>query len=185
MDIGCGSGISSQNLHFYGASYVLGIDISERFISEAKKREIKGRLEFLNRDLMSPIEGTYDIIFGRAILHHIDYKVVLKSLYYSNLNYGGIMVFMEPLGSNLLIRLSKFIVKSAHTPDEKPFFRQDLRWLRENFWNFEMYPINYPSLVFGILSSIIFSNPHNYLMRLSDKINFWLGKKVRLLAPNF
>ncbi len=71
LDIGCGSGISSQNLHFYGASYVLGIDISERFISEAKKREIKGRLEFLNRDLMSPIEGTYDIIFGRAISHQL------------------------------------------------------------------------------------------------------------------
>ena len=131
---------------------------------------------------MSPIKGTYDIIFGRAILHHIDYKVVLKRLYYSNLNYGGIMIFVEPLGSNLLIRLFKLIVKSAHTSDEKPFFRQDLRWLRENF---EMYPINYFSLVFGILSSIIFSNSHNYLMRLSDKIDFWLGKKVRLLAPNF
>ncbi len=92
------------------------------------------------------------------------------------------MVFVEPLGSNLLIRLFKLIVKSAHTSDEKPFFRQDLRWLRENF---EMLPINYFSLVFGILSSIIFSSPYNYLMRLSDKIDFWLGRNVRLLAPNF
>jgi len=185
LDIGCGLGISSWNLYSLGALYVHGVDISKRFISEAKKKEIKGELEFSNKNIMEPIEETYDIIFGRAILHHIDYRTVLKRLYCSNLNHSGIMIFMEPLGSNLLLRLFYFIAKSAHTPDERSFLRQDLRWLRENFEDFEIIPINYLSLVFGILSSMIFSNPYNYLMRLSDKIDCWLGRNIKLLIPNF
>jgi len=55
---------------------------------------------------MEPIEGTFDIIYGRAILHHVEYKTLLKRLYEKNLNSGGFMIFMEQLGSN---SLSKFI----------------------------------------------------------------------------
>ena len=105
LDMGCAEGGGSYKLFSLGAGYVHGIDISEKFISEAKKLEVKGRLEFSNKDATAPIEERFDIILGRAILHHIDYRAVLNRLYDLNLNQGGSIIFMEPLGSNLLIKL--------------------------------------------------------------------------------
>jgi SAM-dependent methyltransferase len=185
LDMGCAEGGGSYKLFSLGAGYVHGIDISEKFISEAKKLEIKGRLEFSNKDATAPIEERFDIILGRAILHHIDYRAVLNRLYDLNLNRGGSIIFMEPLGSNLLIKLYHNIAKSAHTPDEKPFFRNDLKWLRENFRNIEVIPINYLSLPFGILSSFLFSGPDNYIMRLCDRVDCWLAGNIKFIVPNF
>ncbi|NJL52516.1 MAG: hypothetical protein HC930_10405 [Hydrococcus sp. SU_1_0] len=64
------------------------------------------------------------MIFGRAILHHLDYQEVLGRLYRDNLNPGGVMIFMEPLGSNLLLRLYWQLAKEAHTPDENLYARR-------------------------------------------------------------
>lgn len=185
LEVGCAAGGTSYELHSLGARHVLGIDISEMFISEAKKLEIKGQLEFSNKDATAPMEEKFDTIFGRAILHHIDYRPVLSRLYDHNLNQGGSIIFMEPLASNILIRLYHSISKSAHTPDEKPFSRGDLDWLRGNFPNIELTPINYLSLPFGVLSSFLFSRPDNYLMRLCDRIDHWLSKNIEFIIPNF
>lgn len=185
LDIGCGQGDSSVKLLGLGAGYVHGIDISQRFFAEAKEKEINGRLDFSNADVMQPIPGTFDLIVGRAILHHIEFKSVLKRLYKSNLNEGGMMVFMEPFGDNLLIRLFHKIAKSAHTPTEKPFVREDLNWLRENFPDSEILPMNYVSLPVGIISSLLFSDPDNFIMRFCDKVDMWVAQNVKFLLPHF
>ncbi len=184
LDIGCGYGGSSLELLAQEASYVFGIDISERFIASAKGFAQKKRLDFALHDISQPIKGKYDIIFGRAILHHLDYQEVLERLYRDNLNPNGIMIFMEPLGSNLLLRLYWWIAKNAHTPDEKPFMRQDLTWLNYKFAHFTLIPINYFSLLFGILSSKLFSHPDNLLMRISDILDTKLAK-ISFLQPNY
>ena len=168
-----------------GAGYVCGIDISEKAIEEANKTAIKGRLEFSNKDIAEHIDGSYDIIFGRAALHHLDYRTVLTRLYESNLKPGGFMIFMEPLGSNLLIKLYHAVTKSAHTPDEKPFYREDLKWLSRTFPNLQIIPVNYFSLIFGLISSFLFSQADNVLMRLCNKIDCWIAKDVKYLVPNF
>ena len=184
LDIGCGPGGSSLDLLRQQASYVYGIDISERFISLAKQNEQKNRLDFALHDVSQPIPGKYDVIFGRAILHHLDYQEVLLRLYADNLTTGGIMLFMEPLGSNLLLRLYWQIAKNAHTPDEKPFMRQDLNWLSSQFNHFTMIPINYFSLLFGILSSKLFTSPDNWLMKISDILDTKLVK-IDYLKPHY
>lgn len=176
LDIGCGYGGSSLDLLQQDASYVHGIDISERFIASAKGYAQENRLDFDLHDISQPIEGQYDVIFGRAILHHLDYQEVLERLYQDNLSSGGIMIFMEPLGSNLLLRIYWQIAKNAHTPDEKPFMRQDLAWMKSKFNHFTLIPINYFSLLFGILSSKLFHQPDNLLMRISDILDTKLAK---------
>jgi hypothetical protein len=91
---------------------------------------------------------------------------------------------MEPLGSNLLLRLYWQFAKDAHTPDEKPFMRQDLHWLQRQFSQFTFIPINYFSLLSGILSSKIFSRPDNLLMKISDILDTKLAM-VSYLQPNY
>lgn len=185
LDLGCGNGGSSHEFLSMGAGYVYGIDISEKAISAAKKGEVKGNLEFSIKDVSGPIDGKFDIIFGRAILHHIDYRTILNRLYQTNLVRGGFMFFMEPLGSNLLIKMYHKFVKSAHTQDEKPFCRKELRWLRKNYQNFQIIPVNYTSLPFGVLSTCVFSNADNVMMRICNKVDCWIARNIKCMIPNF
>lgn len=185
LDIGCGDGASSEALLALGAAYVLGIDVAETFIAKARAREVPGRLEFVNGDIGSPVEGGFDVVFGRAILHHLDYRGVLERLHESNLRPGGSMIFMEPLGSNLLIRLFHAMARSAHTPDERSFDRSDLGWFRQRFPRLEILPINYLSFPAAIVSSLVFRRADNLVMRLCDRADDWLARHVRRLVPQF
>lgn len=185
LELGCGKGGASKRLFSFGADYIYGIDVSEKFILEAKKKEIKGKLEFSNKDVTVPIEGKFDIIFGKAILHHVNYRSILERMYSTNLNSYGFMVFIEPLGSSFFMRLWFFFGKKAHTPDEKPLYRKDLKWLVNSFQHVEIIPINYFSFLGGILSSMIFSNPNNFIMQVCDKIDYWIAKNIKFLKPNF
>lgn len=185
LEIGCGAGGYSEKLFSFGAAYVLGTDISRKGIARAKTREIAGKLEYSVVDVSEPIEGVFNVIVGRAVLHHLDYKDVLKRLYQDNLSNNGLMIFWEPLGSNWLIRAYHALGKSLHTPDERPFYRGDLRWLAGNFPDFRFLPVNYLSLPFGIVSSFIFASADNVVLRVSDRADRLLARKAKFLHANF
>jgi hypothetical protein len=87
---------------------------------------------------------------------------------------------MEPVGSNLFSKAFHATVREAHTPDERPFMLDDQRWLRENFTQAQLEPINYRSFPAGILSSFVFAAPDNPLMRGADRVDRGLE---RLLPP--
>jgi hypothetical protein len=91
---------------------------------------------------------------------------------------------MEPLGSNPLIKLYQ-VFSNAHTPDEKSFDREDIKWLRSNFKNIGIYPINLLSLPLGMLSTYVFRSANNFMLRLADKVDTWIGEKSRASAPMF
>ena len=185
LELGCADGGDCLRLLDAGAEYVCGIDVSERNVADANARRVPGKLEFMSTDAMAPIPGTFNVIFGQAILHHLDWRVLLPRLYRNNLLPGGRMVFLEPLGANLILRIYRRISKSAHTLHEIPFYARDLRWLRRTFPGTQIIPRNYLSLVFGILSSRCFPSADNGLMRLCDRVDWWLGQNVRCLVPRF
>ncbi len=185
LDLGCGPGISSQKLLSFGAAYVLGVDISEACVAQALPLAIDGRLEFQQMDINKPIHGRYDLAHGRAVLHHLEFGPILKRLYDENLAPGGIMVFMEPLGDNLLSRIFRVLAPAAHTPDERSFTRRDLRWFRDSFDEVEIYPYNYLSYPLGVLSSLCLPRPDNLMLRICDRIDTWLARKASLLESRF
>jgi SAM-dependent methyltransferase len=185
LEIGCGDGSYARELLDAGAAYVRGVDISEKFIAMARLRAVPGRLEFVTADASQPVGDCFDLVFGRAILHHLDYQPVLQRLYDTNLSPGGLMVFMEPLGSNLLIRLFHAVARSAHTPDERPFFRRDIDWFRSTFPRLEILPINYLSFPIGLLSSLVFRKADNALTRMGDRADRWIGRRLPPLVPQF
>jgi len=185
LEVGCADGLASKQAFDLGAKYVLGVDVSEDFISRAKQLERPGKLEFRCADAGKPISGTFDVIFGRSILHHIDYRSVLKNLIDNNLNANGLVVFMEPLGANPLIRLYSALARSAHTPDEQSFLRSDLKWLKAQYAHAMVYPYNLVSLPAGALSSLMFKSPDNFLLRASDRMDEWFARNLSLLTPYF
>jgi SAM-dependent methyltransferase len=180
LDVGCGRGASSKQALDYGADYVLGVDIAESELEEARSLEIPGKLEFRRHDLFEPLDGTFDLIFGRAILHHIDYQTVVRRLYDDNLAAGGAMVFMEPLGANLLTRGFHRFARAAHTPDERPMMPAELEWFRDEFPESQLIPINYLSYPVGIASSLVLKDPGNALMRFADRVDQALEKRPGL-----
>jgi SAM-dependent methyltransferase len=185
LEIGCASGEISERLLAANPAYIYGIDISSAQIEGANKRAIEGVLEFACKDASHGIEGQFDLIFGRSILHHVDYRPLLMRLYRENLGNQGTMIFYEPLGSNPLIRLYHLISRSGHTPDERPLFRGDLAWLKENFANVEVLPANLFSFIVGVPSSFISSRPDNFALRLCDHVDSWTGNNASFLTPCF
>jgi hypothetical protein len=95
------------------------------------------------------------------------------------------MLFYEPLGSNLLIRLFHALSRDAHTPDERPFERRDLVWLRTTFPGFALIPVNYLSLPLGTVSSLLFKKPDNALLRMADLVDDFLARHVSMLHHRF
>jgi SAM-dependent methyltransferase len=185
LDMGCGEGASSERLLGMGAAYVLGVDISQTAITRAQARAQPGRLEFLLGDVTRELEGRFECIFGRSILHHIDYQGALPHLYAEHLAPGGSMLFMEPQGENLLIRLYARLVAAAHTPDEQSFMEGDLRWLRRHYPSIELHPINYLTFPVAIATSSLRLRSDNALLRVCDRADEWLATHAPRLRTHF
>jgi len=185
LELGCADGVDCERVHALGAAYVHGIDVSQHFITRAHERGIPGKIAFTLGDVTQAIEGTWDVVFGKAILHHLDYRALLPRVHDAHLKPGGRMVFLEPLGENLLLRLYRVLSPAAHTADEAPLYRRDLAWLKRTFKTLRIIPRNYVSLPLGILSTVLFSDADNPLTRLADCADCWLAEHAKGLVPSF
>jgi SAM-dependent methyltransferase len=176
LEIGSGSGWYTVQLTNFGASYVLGTDISERRIALAKQRGLSDLRDYTVADLSEPFEGYFDVIVGRAILHHLNYQEVLQRLSSDNLHEHGLMLFYEPLGSNWLMRLFRRVSRNVHTLDERAFYKRDLTWMWKTFPEFTMIPVNYLSLPLSVVTSFLFENLNNLLLRFADRVDSLLAR---------
>jgi SAM-dependent methyltransferase len=185
-EIGCSYGVTARHVaDDLGASYVLGVDLASDALRVAKTRADPGRIEFEERDALELSDEIFEVIYGRSILHHIDYRPFLTRAYEHNLAMGGRMVFMEPLGHNLLTRGFHRFAKSAHTPDEKPLMREDLHWIASTFPRTRFQPVNYTSYPLGIASSFVFRDPENWLTCSADRIDRLIEARLPRMHANF
>jgi 2-polyprenyl-3-methyl-5-hydroxy-6-metoxy-1,4-benzoquinol methylase len=172
MDVGCGRGMLTAELHALGASSVYGFDISEGEV-EMARADYGGLpgVTFGVHGVDAPIEGAFDLIVGRSILHHLDFRQVFPTLFERNLAPGGRMLFMEPMSHPLTLAFHR-VVRSAHTPDEWPLTPDDVAWLQHRFAA-EVVPVNLLSFPMGVLSSMLLRSfsADNPLMRAADRID--------------
>ena len=113
LDFGCGSGSNSLLLARRGA-IVCGVDISHDLLSIARQRldrcAMPLRAQFIvasAHDL--PLEDrSFDLVFGIAILHHLDLARVSKEVH-RVLKPGGRAIFQEPVRNSRLIELGRRI----------------------------------------------------------------------------
>jgi SAM-dependent methyltransferase len=181
LEIGCGDGELSAELHAMGAHSVYGVDISPRYIERARARcaGLDG-VRFGLHAAEAPIEGRFDAIVGRAILHHLDLRAVLVKLFQTNLLPGGRMVFLEPMSHPLTVAFYR-LVRSAHTPDEWPLTPADVAWLRSRLAA-RVIPINFFSFPVGVVSSLGPLPAGNPLTRLADRLDRRLERRPRLIG---
>jgi SAM-dependent methyltransferase len=151
LEYGCGPG-SIAFLLSQTARSVVGIDISDVAIASARKTALERcpgrRLEFavMDAERLAFDDNTFDLICGRAILHHLDLERSFREIA-RTLKPGGAGVFYEPLGHNPAIRLYRHLTPAIRTPDEHPLLMRDFRLARRYFERVQMRPFCLLSLL--------------------------------------
>jgi len=126
VDFGCGSGANTALLTARGA-HVWAIDISEDLLRLGQRRlAVSGRdggatfIAGSAHDLPFP-DASIDVVFGIAILHHLDLDRVSREVR-RVLKPGGRAVFQEPVRNSAVIRFLRSLVP-YRAPDISPFER--------------------------------------------------------------
>ncbi|MGZ3733302.1 MAG: class I SAM-dependent methyltransferase, partial [Parachlamydiaceae bacterium] len=128
---GCGVNLKRAIEFINRGAMVYMIDISPRSIelvlNKVKELDIGDRIFPIAMDCedLKFAEGEFDAIYGRAILHHLNFEKAMSEIR-RVLKEGGVAVFIEPLGMNPLINLYRKLTPGRRTPHEKPLNLLDL-----------------------------------------------------------
>ena len=125
LDYGCGAGENSVLIASHGGSPV-GVDISPELIDMAEHRmNVCGMHDYefkVGSAHELPLEdGSVDIVFGMAILHHLDLDLASREVF-RVLKKGGKAIFLEPVRNSGLIRFVRGLIPYT-APDVSPFER--------------------------------------------------------------
>lgn len=140
LDFGCGSGRSAVALRAKGAR-LLALDISPHLLEVTRKRlaahGLEGDTEYLlatGHEMPIPSQ-TVDVVFGAAILHHLDLDEAADEVW-RVLKPGGIAVFIEPVRDSGLYRLLRRVFPNRSediSPFEYPLSTAQLERFRGRF----------------------------------------------------
>jgi SAM-dependent methyltransferase len=126
LDFGCGSGANTALLTNRGA-HVWAIDISEDLLRLGQRRLAvsgrRGEATFISasaHDLPLP-DDSIDVVFGMAILHHLDLDRVSREVR-RVLKPGGRAIFKEPVRNSAVIRFARKLIP-YRAPDISPYER--------------------------------------------------------------
>jgi len=140
LEYGCGTGSGSEKWLKFGA-ILTGIDISPEGIKKAKERiantEYNADYFVMNAESTEFDEGSFDIVFGIGIIHHLDLLNSYQELC-RILNKDGHAVLVEPLGHNPFINLYRALTPQIRTEDEHPLKMEHIRLLKQYFYNVEV-----------------------------------------------
>lgn len=141
LEIGCGTGEFTKRIAKTGA-YITAIDISPDLLEIAKKTipDVNVSFHIQNAEKFDFEDGSFDVVIGSSILHHLNLNPALKEVYRVLKREGGI-VFTEPNMLNPQIWMERnitFIRKITNTsPDETAF----IRWGKKT--GLDSYPNTY------------------------------------------
>ena len=137
LDYGCGAGENSVLIASHGAARVIGVDISPELIElGARRLALHGFASAADLRVGSahelPLETeSVDVVFGMAILHHLDLALASREVY-RVLKKGGRAIFLEPVRNSKLVRVARNLIPYT-APDVSPFERPLTDAELENF----------------------------------------------------
>lgn len=138
LDYGCGHGMAAVVLARRGAR-VTAFDLSHGYLEEARARAIANGVEIAlaqaDGEQLPFADGTFDRIWGNAVLHHLDIERAGRELF-RVLRPGGFAVFCEPWGENPVLNWARRRLPypgKERTPDEQPLRRRHVHILKQVF----------------------------------------------------
>lgn len=109
LDLACGTGFYARSFLDWGASSVVGVDISSAMLEQAKamsQDNTKNNITFLEADCSKPFVfpgGPFDIVFGAWLINYADTHESMVDFYRNiqvNLKPGGRYVGVTPPPTN-------------------------------------------------------------------------------------
>ena len=110
IDIGCGGGIYTRALAQLNATHVLGVDFSKKMIQTAKELSINfTNTSFLVGDAISMglEDQIADIVFERALIHHVSDISSCLTEAFRLLKSGGIYIIQDRTPEDISVPASK------------------------------------------------------------------------------
>jgi SAM-dependent methyltransferase len=162
VDFGCGSGANTALLAGRGA-HVWGIDISEDLLRLGQRRlAISGRaggatfIAGSAHDMPFP-DNSIDVVFGIAILHHLDLDLVSKEVR-RVLKPGGRAIFQEPVRNSAVLRFLRSLIPYRApdiSPYERPLTDEELRRFADGFSSCSVRAFGLPHVQVGPLLPVV------------------------------
>ncbi|MEM9233430.1 MAG: class I SAM-dependent methyltransferase, partial [Pseudomonadota bacterium] len=144
------------------------INISETELENGRlpagKSHVEPTFRIMDAHKLDYPDQSFDVVFGKAILHHLDYAVALDEIA-RVLRPGGVFVFMAPLVFQPVLYVVRALTPSLSPPDEEPIDARHWRLFEERFEN-TLYPMQFISAGAAPLSARLFrQKPQNILTR--------------------
>ena len=140
LDFGCGSGENTLLLAKRGAK-PLGLDISAALIGVARRRlrinGVSDNIPFIVASASQiPLhDESVDVVFGIAILHHLDLKATAQEVR-RILKPGGRAIFQEPMRNSKALAFLRKLVPYRQpdiSPFEQPLKNAEIELLASHF----------------------------------------------------
>lgn len=172
LDYGCFDGILTPKYVDLGAEKIIGIDISDHNIAEAKRRYGSlGDFYVCDAHAMTVIpDSSIDLVVGRAILHHLDLTLAMPEVL-RVLRKGGTALFAEPLYNNPASIAFRKLSPNARTADERPLSREQITWVDSLFSSSDHRYCNLVTTPLAMISSLVSSKSNNGVLHAADKID--------------
>jgi ubiquinone/menaquinone biosynthesis C-methylase UbiE len=152
LEYGCGDGVNTVLLANRGAN-VIALDLSTELIEVAKQRllvhGVTSGVDFIVGSAHSvPLpDESVDIVFGIAILHHLDLTLSANEVK-RLLKKQGVAIFQEPVRNSWLLRTIRKLVPYT-SPDVSPFERpltdRELREFAAGYSAYHSKPFTLPT----------------------------------------
>ncbi len=185
LEYGCGPNSYAFWLANLGA-IVMGIDISDTAIEQMRERALQRphpeRVAFqrMNAEELEFPANTFDMICGRAILHHLDLRKSFVEIA-RTLKADGQAIFVEPLGHNPVINAYRNRTPELRTEDEHPLMMSDLKMAEEYFGKVQAQYFHLGSLA---AAPLVGSKIFDPVLNLLDGIDSAIFKTLPFLRKH-
>ena len=151
LDYGCGIGPTIEKVIHYNPKKVTGVDISDVSINKAKENfknsDIKIELLVDNCEKTKFKNEQFDLVYGLGILHHLEFSKSINEIS-RILKPNSSLLFIEPLGTNPIINLYRFLTPGSRSKDEHPLTSKDFNFIKEKFKSVNIKYYGFMTLVF-------------------------------------
>lgn len=154
LELGCGA-LSRAMEMAHLTKHFTAIDISEVAIQQSTERaaqfNLTDKMTFyvMNAEELKFSDGTFDVVVGSGIIHHLNIQNAMKEVH-RVLRPKGVAIFAEPLGHNPVINLFRKLTPKLRSPDEHPLLKKDLDFIQKLFPNptYTFYALATPYVAF-------------------------------------
>lgn len=152
--------------------------------NHAKNRDFDIDFHLMDANNLTFKDESFDVVFGGAILHHLDIEKSINHIH-RVLKPDGFIVFLEPLNMNPAYKIYRKLNPQERTPDEHALVGKDFKLIRSKF-TFDHYFFDFFSVIFGYVSLKIFGDKKhgNWINKFGYNLDV-LFSKVPFLSPLF